>query len=280
MKSLLKEIIGKEQRAISYTSPEDRLVRRVVINSIELSTGRKRLEKSYSRLKSLDIRDASIWGEVFSLLEIKLDLNTDKLASMKKTEPLVVIANHPYGVADGMALGYVLSKLRDDFYLIVNEVLCREAVLGKYFLPIDFKETKEAIVTNIKTRKRALSYLKDGGALGIFPSGGVSTTPKLFSRTAVDLEWKNFVNKLVMLEGVNVLPIFFKGQNSMSFQVASHIHPNLRLALLLKELDRKRGKSMEIVIGDMISHDDIRKIPRKDLLPFLKKRTFELEHIL
>lgn len=278
MKSIIKEIVGKEQRVISYSSPDDSLIKRLVINSIELSTGRARVERAYDHLKSLNIEDASIWQHVFPLLAIHLNYNVDRLKNIPSDGPLVVIANHPYGVADGMALGYVLSQIREDFLLIVNEVLCREEILGKYFLPIDFRENKEALKTNINTRKSALSLLQGGGAIGIFPSGGVSTTPSLWSKKAVDLDWKRFLNKLVSSSEAHVLPIFFRGQNSATFQVASHIHPNIRLALLLKELDRKRGKSLDFVIGDVIKPQDLSHLTRDQLLPFLREATLDLEY--
>lgn len=279
MKALIKEIIGKEQRLISYASPEDPLLKRLFINSIELSTGRSKLEKAYECLKALNIENESIWNHVFPLLGITLNYNLDKLKTIPSDGPLVVIANHPYGVADGMALGFLLSQIRDDFKLIVNEVLCREEVLGKYFLPIDFRETKESIQTNIETRKSALSLLSDEGAIAIFPSGGVSTTPKLLSRTAVDFEWKKFLNKLVLRTKAHVLPVYFHGQNSTAFQVASHIHPNIRLALLLKQLDRKRGKAIDFVIGDVISPDAMSHLSRHELLPFLREATLDLQYL-
>jgi len=278
MKSLLKEIIGKEQKVISYSSPEDSLVKRLVINSIELSTGRARLERAYDQLKSLDIQDARIWQHVFPLLGINLDYNACKIKTIPSDQPLVVIANHPYGVADGMALGFVLSQIRQDFLLVVNEILCREKVLGKYFLPVDFRENRKALKTNINTRRSAISLLEKGGAIGIFPSGGVSTTPNLWSRKAIDLEWKRFLNKLVTKADAHVLPIYFRGQNSTAFQVASHIHPNIRLALLLKELDRKRGKTIEFVIGDVLKPGELTHLKRDQLLPFLREATLDLQY--
>lgn len=276
MSNIIKDIIGREQKVISYASPDDALIRRLVINSIELSTGRRRLEKAYNALRDLNINDHRVWKHVFPLLDIHLNYDQEKLKNWNIDGPVVVIANHPFGVADGMALGFVLSQISADFSLVVNEVLCREKVLGKFFLPIDFRDTKSALSTNINTRKAALEKLKNGGSIGIFPSGGVSTTPKLWKKTAIDLEWKKFVNKLVLQKGVSVLPIFFEGQNSRSFQVASHIHPNLRLALLLNELDRKRGKSINMVIGDLIGTEELSKISRNDMLSFLKEKTFEL----
>ena len=98
------------------------------------------------------------------------------------------------------------------------------------------------------------------------------------SRIAVDLEWKKFLVKLVRQKGTSVLPVYFSGQNSTSFQIASHIHSNIRLALLLKELDRLKGKSLNFTVGNPISPEEIINIPRGNILPYLKDRTFALRH--
>jgi len=278
MKTTVKEILGKEEKVISYASPQDPLLKRIIINSIELSTGRKRIEKAYQDLRDLGINNASVWSHIFPLLNIELRFESRQIQQIPKTGATVVIANHPYGVADGMALGHVLAKRREDFLLIVNEVLCREEVLGKYFLPIDFRSDRQALRTNIDTRKKAIAHLKAGGAIGIFPSGGVSTTPKLLSKKAIDLDWKKFVNKLIQVSQADVVPVFFKGQNSTAFQVASHIHPNIRLALLLKELARKRGKALEFVIGERIEFNKLKHLHRDELIPYLKGKTFELDY--
>ena len=278
MRTIFNEIIGRDERIISYSSPEDALIKRIVINSIELSTGRKRIERAYEQLKVLDDQNADIWNAVFPLLSINLEYNRIGLEQTPSEGPLVVIANHPFGVADGLALGHVLSRFRKDFSLIVNSVMCREKILGKYFLPVDFAETKTAMRCNLNTRRKSLEILRSGGAIGIFPSGGVSTTPKWWKRTAEDLEWKNFLIKLVRTEGVRVLPIFFYGQNSTSFQLASHIHSNIRLALLLNELDKMKRKTLQFYIGQLISQEELSSIPRTELLPFLKARTLSLKN--
>lgn len=280
MKELVKNILGKEQRVISYASPEDKLAKRVIINTIELSTGRKRLERAYEALGNLEIEDARIWNHVFPLLDIKLAYNEEVILKIitSRKRPIVIIANHPYGVADGMVLSWLLSKISNHFKLLVNEVLCREPLLGKYFYPIDFRPGKEALLTNIDSRKRALALIRQGGNLGIFPSGGVSTTPRLWDKVAEDLEWKNFLVKLVRSEEVDVLPVYFHGQNSRMFQVASHVHPNFRLGLLLNELDRLRGKTIHFTIGQLISAESLKNIPRKETLSFLKEQTFNLRY--
>ena len=178
----LKNIIGREQRTISYSSPDDSLVKRVVINSLEIVSGRRKLEEAYDILQKLNPDDKLLWSKVLELLDIQISLDEENLARVPRRGPIVFIANHPFGVADGIALGYTISRVRSEYYVVANEVLCREKMLGKFFLPIDFRNSKEAISTNIYTRKKTIDFLTQGGAIGIFPSGGVATSRSVFKR--------------------------------------------------------------------------------------------------
>lgn len=276
MGNIIQDIVGKDQKMISYTSPEDPLLKRVLINSVELITGRKKIEKAYNRLKEKNINDVTIWHHLFPLLDVSIDFNKEQLDKIPRTGPIVIIANHPFGVIDGLCLGYLLSLIRSDFKLIVNELLCKEELLGKYLLPIDFRETKQALKTNLNTRNQALQILKDQGAIAIFPSGGVATAIKPFSKDVRDLEWKNFIIKMVKRSDLTIVPIFFHGKNSQLFQIASHINQSLRYGLLLNEVNNKRGKTIKINIGEPIASVDYQHLKPKDLLQQLRNITLGL----
>ncbi len=276
MNKWINQIVGKDQSMISYASPQDKLPKRILINSVEMATGRRRVEQAYDRLKAMNIPDVTVWQHLFPLLQVDLSYDRNKLNNIPSHGPLVLIANHPFGVLDGLALGYLLSHIRSDFRLIVNEVLCREPLLGPYLLPIDFREDKSAFQTNINTRNTAIQTIKDGGSIGIFPSGGVATAPKPFSRQAEDLEWKNFLVKIIKRHDARIVPIYFHGQNSQLFQIASHINQNLRLGLLLNEVNNKRGKTLKINIGDPIHSIDYREMKGNEILDRLRKITFSL----
>lgn len=278
MNKIFNEIVGKDQKMISYSSPGDPIAKRLVINSVELITGRRKIEKAYNHLKSLAINDVTIWHYLFPLLKVKLDYCKYQLDKIPKSGPVIIIANHPFGVIDGLSLGHLLSLIRPDFKLIVNKVLCKEELLGKYLLPIDFDETKNALLTNIKTKQDAIQIMEEGGAIGIFPSGGVATTHKIFSKNAEDLEWKNFILKIIKKTKPTIIPIFFHGSNSQLFQIASHINQNLRLGLLLNEVNNKRGKTLQIEIGDPIDANILNGMKPTDTINLLRKITLSLKN--
>ena len=273
--TIFEEILGRKENVISYTSPSDPVVRRLLINSLEMLTGRQSLEVAYQKLQALDKEGHNVWIEALPVLNVSLNYSEQRLNAIPSKGPLVVIANHPFGVVDGLALGHILSSVRPDFHIIVNKALCKEQMLGQHLLPIDFDNSKEAMLTNIQTRKKAIQIVQEGGAVAIFPSGGVATAKNPFAK-AEDLEWKQFLVKLVKLSYANVLPIYFEGHNSLWFQWASFINPNLRLGLLLNEVNNKRGSTINAIIGTLIQSEDIMTLKNSELLHFLKAKTMGL----
>ena len=262
---------------LTYASEDDPLLKKLVINSIEFATGRKKLEKLYTQVRAEKPAPDRVWESVLSKLEVTVEFDENKLKNIPKEGPLVLIANHPFGVVDGLIFGYLISKVRKDFHVLVNEVLYREEILRQFLLPIDFRTTREALQVNISSRNRALEELRAGGAIAIFPAGGVATSPKPLKGKAEDLEWKKFVLKLIKQQGTQVVPLFFHGQNSRLFQLVSHINMNLRLSLLLNEVRNKMGRQIKVEVGSPIPPELLRsKKDSSELLLLLRKKTYEL----
>ena len=215
-------------------------------------------------------------GAALDELNIRLKMEGNPLEKLPTEGPLIFIANHPFGVVDGLAMAEIVSRVRKDFGILVNSVLCRNPKLDPYFLPIDFREIPEALRTNINSRKEALQRLKEGQAIAIFPSGAVATAP-MPGKKVEELEWKRFVVKLITQSNAQVIPIYFHGANSFWFQLASYMHSSLRLGLLLHEVNNKKGKNLRITVGNPITPDDWKsKDPIKELLPFLREQTLSL----
>jgi putative hemolysin len=261
---------------LSYATKDDPFLKRLFINSIELATGRKRLEKIYQEVVDLDLQGNAIWAHVLDRLRIKMNYSDAQLQKISKEGPLVFIANHPFGVIDGIMICHLVSQVRPAYFLLANSVLCQENRIAKYFLPIDFEPTKAAMQTNIDTRKKSLEKIQQGESLVIFPAGGVATSKKFIGK-AEDLEWKRFVVKIIHQTKATVVPIFFHGQNSSLFQIASHIHPSFRLSLFLHEVNNKIGNTFQINIGDPIGYEGLSQYKdRQELLDYLRHLTFEL----
>lgn len=257
----------------TYAAPDDAAWRRGVIHAIEQITGKPRLWRLYADYCT-GPRAQNFFAEAVDRLAIAVRFDGRHLARIPREGPLVVVANHPFGVVDGIVLGYLLSRVRPDFRIVVNSVLYRLPEIQSFLLPIDFAETHEARATNLATRRQARLDLAAGRAIAIFPGGTVSTASSPLGR-AVDPEWKPFVGRLVQQSGATVVPVFFEGQNSRLFQLASQVSMTLRLSLLFREVVNKMGKDLHLHIGAPLSGDRLARFDdRRALADHLRELTY------
>jgi putative hemolysin len=265
-------------RDISYASSAKGRTGRTLIRVVENATGRLGLIR---KAKGYDIdvaEGADFWKVITDRYGLTLDVAGGTIESIPKVGPLIVVSNHPYGVLDGLMMGRILSERREgDFRILANSVFRRSPDLERVILPISFDETKEAVKQNIETRATALSYLRHGGAIGVFPGGTVSTAPKPFGKP-VDPRWRSFTAKMIAKSDAVVVPIFFDGANSRLFQLASHLHMTLRLSLLIREFKARVNTKVRVVIGEPIPTAKLAPYAKdpKAMMDFLRKATYVL----
>ena len=260
----------------SYATNDDPKLKRLLIRAIEAMTGQPYLKRLYEDHQAHRVEGETFWSAALQRLEVSVRYNEEALAIIPRKDALVIVANHPFGVLDGLIISHLIAKIRQDFLVLTNAVLYQAEEIKEHLLPIDFAETKEALSTNLKSRSEAKEHLLGGGCLIIFPAGGASTTPKPWSRTATDLEWKNFSARLIASAKCPVAPVFFAGQNSRLFQIASHISLTLRLSLFFKEVYDKIGGEIHLRIGDPIPYKALASLDRNELMEFLRRKTYAL----
>jgi putative hemolysin len=262
---------------LSYASYFQDPVKRHLVRVVERFSGQPRLKKLYQHYREHLANDVPFFEAAIRLLDLDVQFSASRLADIPKDGPLVVVANHPFGVLDGLIICWLVSLRRSDFRVLTNSALDGVPEARDYLLRVDFSGTREAMAANVAMRKAALDHIKAGGCVIVFPSGGVSTTPRPFDRTAVDDEWKPFTAKLITQGSASVTPVYFDGQNSRLFQMASHLSLELRLALVFREVRRRMGKSLRVEIGQTLSPDDLAAAgKRRGLMEYLRERTYEL----
>ncbi|MEM8629793.1 MAG: lysophospholipid acyltransferase family protein [Pseudomonadota bacterium] len=264
-------------RDISYASSAETKGGRALIRVMENVTGRIKLIKRADGYDQEVEQGANFWQVMVDRYGLSLDITEGSLENIPKDGPLIVIANHPYGILDGLMMGHILACTRGDFRILAHRVFRKAKDLDKVILPISFDGTKEAIQLNINTRKTALRYLADGGSIGVFPGGTVSTAVKPFAQP-MDPGWRSFTARMIAKSNATVVPIFFEGHNSRLFQIASHLHATLRTALFIKEFKRRVDEPVKVVIGKPIdpSEIDSRRGDPKALMDYLRRATYSL----
>ncbi|WP_299636139.1 lysophospholipid acyltransferase family protein [uncultured Ruegeria sp.] len=264
-------------RDISYAHSAETSGGRLVIRLMENTTGRLRLIKRADGYEKEVAKGRDFWSVMVDRYGLTLDVVGGALANIPKEGPLILIANHPYGILDGLMMGHILSQTRGDFRILANRVFRKAEDLNRIVLPVSFDDTKEALKLNLDTRKTALNYLGDGGAIGIFPGGTVSTGVNPFAYP-MDPGWRGFTARMVAKSNATVVPVFFDGHTSRLFQIASHMHNTLRMGLLIKEFKKRVDTPVNVVIGAPIGRDILDPLGKdaRKMMDFLRKATYEL----
>ncbi|MBL8572895.1 MAG: lysophospholipid acyltransferase family protein [Hyphomicrobiaceae bacterium] len=260
----------------SYSSPDQTKLQQFLIKTVEKLGGQPRLKRLYETHREV-LRP----GETFfdaAVRQLQLDIRYDEapLAAVPKTGPVVFIANHPYGVLDGVVFAWLAMKARPDVRVLANSVLCRLPEARDNLYPVDFADTKEARTTTLSTLIAAQKFMKHGGAVAIFPGGGVSTSEKPLKGPALDFAWAPFTAKLIESTGATVVPMYFAGQNSRLFQLASHLSLTWRLSLIFGETTRRIGTRLDVRIGDPVPAEAFKGLDRDALLADLRQRVYAL----
>ncbi|UVC11117.1 lysophospholipid acyltransferase family protein [Rhizobium sp. TH2] len=264
-------------KELSYANETDPLLKRLVIHTVENLSGRNKYVEVYKIWRSEVVgKSDRVFSRMLELIDIDLSVKGNWPPKDLPAGPIVMVANHPYGIADGIAVLALAEQLGRPFKILINDQLLKVPEMRPYSLPISFEETREGLAINLATRNEALRLLKDGVTIVIFPGGGVATAPKGFGQ-AEDLPWKMFPAKLIQAAKASVLPVYFEGQNGWMFHLASRFSLTLRLSLLIREFCRLSGRTIFSSIGMIVPWEDIAPITdRKAILQYLYDTVFAM----
>jgi putative hemolysin len=264
-------------REISYAHSARSRAGRALIRVVENATGRLQLIQRAEGYEREVAAGRNFWQVIAERFGLSVDVIAGSLSDVPADGPLILIAKHPYGILDGLIMGHILSGIRGDFRIIANTVFRKAEDPNRVILPVSFDEGKAAVAQNLETRKEALAFLGRGGAVGIFPGGTVSTAATPFGQP-IDPRWRGFTARMVTKSRATVVPVFFDGWNSRLFQMASHLHSNLRLALLISEFRARVDAPVRVAIGRPIARDQLNRHAQdtKTMMDFLRQETYAL----
>jgi putative hemolysin len=263
----------------TYSHPGQSFFRRGLIRAVEMMSGQPMLQQLYSDWAAYGKQPGeSVFAAALRLLRLR-PLIAGNLAAVPREGGLLLVANHPFGIVDGLAMGHLGMQLRGNVRIMTNSLLCSVPEMTQHVLPVDFSGTPEARRLTGETRRRAAELLAAGKVVAIFPAGGVATANQPLRGRAVDSAWHPFVGRLASLPGVTTLPVHFDGQNSRIFQIASHLSYPLRISLIFFETRRRMARPLSMTIGAPISAEEIRLLERSAVAEFLRRRTMELDRL-
>ena len=188
---------------------------------------------------------------LINALGVTIEINEEDLQKIPKEGAFITISNHPFGGLDGIILIKLLSKIRPDYKVMANFLLKKIVPIKDYFLGVNPFESQKTISSTAGI-KEALRHLSEGKPLGLFPAGEVSAY-QAESNNIEDKEWGTSVLKMIRKANVPVIPIYFKGSNSLLFHLLGLIHPMLRTVKLPSELLNKKNRIVKLRIGNPIS---------------------------
>lgn len=258
---------------LSYANQRVPLAQRLAIRTMEQISGRRQLYQRYYRyLESVVGAETQrdYWDRAVQALGIHDTRCLPDLPRLRPGKGLLMIANHPFGVADGVLLSWIASRFSEDFLVIAIGLLTAEPTLSPNILPINFDVGQEAVRENVLTRRRAIDQLKQGGVVALFPAGAISWSRQK-GLPVEDEDWKPLLGRLIKDSGCDVLPVFFQGGNSEIFQFFSRHLMLLRMGLNLHEVRKGLDQRVQFRLGEVVPFEDLPRLSDQDLAHYMRR---------
>lgn len=218
------------------------------------------------------------WPQALDVMGIRVNTPDEQVARIPREGPLVVVANHPHGLVDGMVMAELIGRVRTDYKILTRSLLTGIPEIEEFMVPVPFPHEDNARELGLEMRAICMDHLKKGGAIILFPAGKVAASETFFG-PAIEPEWNPFTAKMVMRSGATVLPIRFRGQNTRWYLIANKLSATLRQGLLLHEIRRALNKQQSPIIGPPVPPEESRKWSAnpRGYLAWLREMTLKLE---
>ncbi|MEO1139517.1 MAG: lysophospholipid acyltransferase family protein [Pseudomonadota bacterium] len=268
-----------DRRSLTYANSFDSPRTAFTIRAIEWFTGKITILKM---IRAFEKKGAptgqAFWRAALDTMGIPLLTPQKQIDYIPKDGPVVVVANHPHGLVDGMILADLIGRRRTDYKILTRALLTGiDEVAASYMISVPFPHEPDAQRKSVEMRASAMAHLKEGGLISVFPSGVVASSDTLFG-PVIEREWNVFTAQMIRRSGAKVVPIFFPGANSRSYQMANRISATLRQSLLLNEVVKGCNKPQKPVVGPPID-DEHMAILEKDprgFMTWLRDHTLRL----
>lgn len=229
----------------------------LILGVAERALALQRLANIHRQLAGRHLTPARFAQEALEILQVRFEIDPERLALIPKTGPVAIVANHPYGGLEGLYLIQLALSLREDSKLIGNQLLQRIPELRDVIIPVDAFGGTNAAKANGRGMRAALRHVRDGGLIVLFPAGAVSHL-HLSAGRVCDPTWNPSAARFLRMCGCPVVPLHFGGNNSSVFQTLGLLHPRMRTVMLSHELLNKRNRIIPVTVGRAIKASTVR----------------------
>ena len=273
---------GYDRRNLTYSNTFENPFKRNVIRAIEWLTGKITIMRMLRTFRQQGPHQReTLWRDGLAVMQIDLQTPDDQIANIPKTGPVIVVANHPHGMVDGIVMAELISRVRTDYKILVRSILTGiDDMAASFLIPVPFPHEPDAQKKGIEMRAAAMDVLGKGGVIALFPSGVVASSKTMFG-PAVEEEWNVFTAKMIKRSGATVVPVYFPGANSRWYQIANRISATLRQSLLLHEIVSACKKPQKPVVGRPIPPEECSEMsgdPRA-FMAWLRDKTLSLGNV-
>ena len=269
-----------DRRSLTYANSFDSRAQVLAIKTIEWLTGKWSILRMIRKFEKQGAPEGqAFWRGALDVMGIPLDTSQEQINRIPETGPVVIVANHPHGLVDGMILADLIGRRRPDYRILTRALLTGiDEVASSFLIPVPFPHEEDAQRKSVEMRAAAMAHLKAGGVVSVFPSGVVASSDTMFGPVE-EREWNVFTAQMIRRSGAKVVPIKFPGQNSRWYQIANRLSPTLRQGLLLHEIVHSCNHPQRPVVGDPLSDEQMERLKSdpRGFIAWLRDHTLALK---
>ncbi len=242
------------------------LVWRLIMRSLQRALG-------YDEAVAMADTIASMSGaEVFRYMSdlLALDVAVDGADQVPERGAVVVMPNHPTGVADGVVVYDALKRVREDIVFFANRDALRVSPgMEDMIIPVEWVEAKRTLTRQRETLRAAAEAFRRQRLVVVFPSGRLAR-PSVSG--LMERPWQTSAIHFAKKHNAPVIPMHIRGHNSWLFYLFWLLHEELRDITLFRELLNKKEAAYEVRIGEMFEPEGDVKTLTADLRRFVTEQ--------
>ncbi len=224
--------------------------------------------KSLYKINYKELKQSNnFWKKTLDIL--KINYIAENVDNIPKAGSSIIVANHPFGLLDGLIICSIICDIRKDYKILINDEVSQIDQIREYLLPIKFSKFTEDIKKNIISKKKAIEHVNSNGILITFPSGEVATSSLIFNE-ANERSWKPLIGSIINKTNATIIPVRFFGKNSLFFQTIGFVNNNLRRILFIRELLNKKNQTFKLSIGKKISSLNEERLNNRQIVDKLR----------